>query len=300
MTFLPIALSAYILNGFSLLIDKSLVDTSIKSPFVYTFYIGILSLAVLILLPFGFYIPSTVALVFSVLSGIFFVLALLFFFDSLKTFEVTVASPIIGTLNPVFSLIVGALIFSEKLSAGQYIAFGLLLLSGAILTHSLWWGKRLATKKFIKMVTSGAFFGLGYIFLREAFISGSFVDGLVLSRLAMAVSVLSFLFIPDIRRQIFASKLTRHHFSNPTFTWVLVSQSAGAVSGLMLSYSVYLASAAIVNSLHGIQYVVLSIGAIILAKKHPELLKETISLNSLFYKAIGLIIMALGLVFLGK
>ncbi len=295
MGFLPIALAAYILNGFSLIIDKSLVDNNIKNPLVYAFYIGILSFAVLLLIPFGFYLPSNEAIILAILSGVIFILAQVTFFEALQEYNASIVSPIVGTLNPVFSLILGAIFLSHFLVGTQYLAFSLLILGGVILTFNLWWGKHRIDYNFLMMIISGFLFGLSYVLLGASFELSSFVDGLVISRIAMGLLVISFLFFPKTRQAILSGSLTKNHFANKIGFLVLTSQAAGAVSGLLVSFAITKANPALVNSLFGVQYILILGAAILLAKSHPHILDENLSKKVLIQKILGVIIISLGL-----
>lgn len=299
MNFLPIALGAYILGGISFIIDKTLVDNSLKNPVVYTFYIGALSLGVLILIPFfGFSIPSSEAIIYSVLSGVIFILAILTFFKALSHFNVTVVSPIVGTINPVFALILGWVLLNNTLTSNQFLSFALLILGGITITFNLWWGKHKFDRYFLIMIASGILFGLSYVLLSEAFQLTKFINGLIISRLAMGGLALTFLLFPNTRSQIFDNKVTKHYFANKLGFLVLISQGLGAISGLLTSFAVSLANPALVNSLFGVQYIMLLIAAIFLAKFHPHILDEDLNKKVLAQKIIGTLIMAFGLVFL--
>ena len=137
MTFVLIAVSAYTFNAISTIIDKILLKKSIPEPFVYTFYINVLGLLSLILIFFGFH-PNMHSIIFGTLSGIVTVFALLTYFKSLKITEASVAGPIIGSLNPLFSLIIGSLIFGQLLSNQQYLACILIIIGGVTITLNLW------------------------------------------------------------------------------------------------------------------------------------------------------------------
>lgn len=295
MSFLPIALAAYILNGFSLIIDKSLVDHSIKNPIVYAFYTGVLSFAVLLLIPFGFYIPTSEALVYAVLSGIIFTLAQITFFEALQKYNASVVSPVVGTLNPVFSLILGALFLGNILMGNQFLAFSLLIIGGIVLTFNLWWGKHNLDYHFFMMLFSGFLFGLSYVLLSEAFALSSFVVGLVISRISMGTLALSFLLFPRTKNAIFAGKLTKNHFANHTGFLVLTSQATGAISGLLVSFAITKANPALVNSLFGVTYIMVLLAAILLAKSHPHILDENLSKKVLIQKVLGIIVLSFGL-----
>lgn len=298
MSFLPIAITAYILNGFSLTIDKILVTQSLKNPFVYTFYIGILSLLALLLIPFGFTLPSPYVSLIAATSGIVFTFALLSMFASLKYYDLTVASPLIGTLNPISALFLGLIITGQSLTLPQQQSFLFLIAGGVLLTYKLWWGKHSLDRRLLVTLASGFLFGLSYVLLREAFLLSSFIPVMVISRVAMAAVVLVFLFFPTVRQQIFASKLTRAHFTNHILTLVFISQGVGALSGLMLTFAVSLANPAVVNSLYGLQYFILLGAAYWLSKKDVHILHEHISNKNGWQKVLATILIALGLYYL--
>ncbi len=298
MNFLPFALTAYILGGISFVIDKALVDHSLRNPIVYTFYIGILSLAVLVLVPFGFTLPSQEAIVFAALSGVIFMVAIQTFFQSLKNYNVTVVSPIVGTINPLFALVLGWVLLNHTLTPNQLLPFSLLILGGVIITFNLWWGKHSLDKNFYLMIISGALFGLSYVLLSEAFLLSNFITGLVISRIAAALLVFSFLFFPHTRNQILISKITKNHFANKIGFLVLISQGSGAISGFMVSFAISLANPALVNSLFGIQYIILLVAALFLAKSYPHILDENFNKKVLTQKILGTVIISIGLALL--
>lgn len=300
MIYLPIAIFAHLLNGFSLIVDKTLMDHKLKSPFVYTFYIGLLSLLTIFLIPFGFTIPNIEAISYAISAGIVYIIALLAFFKSLQTSDLTIVSPIVGTLNPVFALILGFAFLGEELTRNQLTAFSLLISGSVFLTFNLWWRKHAFNKNLIYLTLAGLFFGLSYVLLREAFKQSSFIDGLIISRAAMVSFVLLFLAAPKIRRQIIASRLTKNHFMSKTGLLVLGSQLAGGISGFLVAFAVSLASPAVVNSLHGIQYIMLLGVAITLSKSHPDILDEKINPKTLGQKILATFLISLGLFYLFK
>lgn len=70
MSFLPISILAYALNGGAAVIDKILLNKLLPSPFVYAFYGGIFGFLTLFLIPFGVsFNPSSTIL--SLISGVF-------------------------------------------------------------------------------------------------------------------------------------------------------------------------------------------------------------------------------------
>lgn len=299
MSFLPISIIAYALNAGSIIIDKILLTKSLPSPFVYAFYINIMGLLVIALIPFGVIFSFSI-IIMSTLSGVTFVIALLFLFQSLKFGEASVVAPVVGSLNPTFTLLIGWLFFGDVLNNIQLSAFLVLIIGTLILTSELWLTKLKLNTQLLTMVLSGLFFAISYIFLKDIFTTSNFVTGLVLTRLTGGFFVLLFLLIPNIRKQIFHSDLSQNNFANHTTFLLISGQSMSAVSGLMLSFAISLQKPALVNSLFGVQYIVILLVAIVMYKKHRLILGETLTKSVIIRKLIGVIIISFGLYLLAK
>ena len=73
MSWVTVTLLAYFLFAFAFLVDKYLLTSLIKSPKLFTFYTGVLRVAVVLLIPFiDFSFPGIYQLVLSFLAGGFF------------------------------------------------------------------------------------------------------------------------------------------------------------------------------------------------------------------------------------
>lgn len=300
MNFLPIAIIAYTLNGITTVIDKILIKNSVPSPFVYTFYISVLGALVIFLIPFGV-IFEPVPITLAVISGVLANIALLTYFQALKKGEASVVSPIVGGLNPLFSLIIGGIFLGQLLNPTQLMAFFLLLLGAVILTANIWKRKLAINHQLLLMVISGLFFGLSYVFLRETFLSSNFLTGIVISRLAGLAFVLTFLFYPKFVKELTQNKAAGHGFLNKTSLLLLTGQTLGASGALLINFAITMASPALVNSLFGFQYLVILSAAIFLAKEHhSKLLDENLTKRALVEKIIGAAILSIGVYLLSK
>lgn len=299
MSFLPISILAYVLNAGAILVDKILIKKSFPSPMVYTFYVNVLQLLVLLLIPFGFQFSFGTPAILAILSGIISVAALYAFFTSLRENEASTVGPVVGTLNPLFALILGGIFLNQILNPLQYIAFLIILLGTLVLTFNLWSKKLAVGSKLLWMVLAGAVFGLSYVLLREAFLSTSFINGLIISRATSGVVALSLLAVPAIRSQVLIKSPTTHH-AFPAFTLLAFGQIMGAASGLLITFGVYLANPALVNSVFGIQYLTILIVALILSKNHPQLLDETLTKSVIVQKITGALMLSIGLYLLSQ
>lgn len=299
ITFLPIAIFGYALNGGSTLVDKILLNKSLPSPFIYAFYINILGLLAVILLPFGINLNSY-SLVFGSLAGITFVFALLFYFQSLKMGEASIVAPSVGAFNPLFALIIGFFLLNQSVESRELLAFFIVLSGALILTANIWIKKLRLNKQLLFLILAGAFFGVSGVLLRETFLHSNFISGLVISRIAGSITVLFFLLSKKIRSQIFVSKVTHNNFFNKIALLMIFGQTMGAASGLLIAFATSLAQPSLVNSLFGVQYLVILIVALLLSKSHPNLLDEDLGKKVIAQKILGAGVLSLGVYLLSK
>ncbi len=300
MNFLPIAILAYALNAGSTIVDKILLTKQSLSPAVYVFYISILGLLVVLLFPFGF-IWNPYSAILAGLSGLLANLALLTYFSALQKGEASVVAPVVGAFNPLFSLLLGSLLLGQTISTIQGLAFSLLILGAGILTFNVWSQKLALNRQLGLMVLAGFFFGISYVLLREAFGLNNFISGLILSRLVGGLFVIPFLLFPSLRRQILSNKTTNHHFLSKTGILLFSGQAMGALAAILINYGISLANPALVNSLFGVQYLVILLVALFLAHEHRnKLLDEDLHQRALVEKVIGAAILSIGVYLLSK
>lgn len=298
MNFIPIAIVAYALNALSILVAKAQLSSSIPNPLSYAFFSGILQLVALFLIPFGFSLDFSLNVtILSLASGITFVLATIYLMQSIKDNEASVAGPVVGGLNPLFALILGSLLLNQALTSTQTISILVLVAGAGVLTGSFWVKRLYFDRRLLVLIASGALYGLSYVFLREIFLQTSFINGLVLTRVAAGLFSISLLAVPVFRRQIFIKPKGGTRQTGVIF---LAGQLAGGISSFLIFYAVSLANSALVNSFFGVQYLVIMAAALLLAKRAPQLLDEKLSLLTIFQKIAGALIMSLGLYLLAK
>ncbi|MCX6785066.1 MAG: EamA family transporter, partial [Candidatus Komeilibacteria bacterium] len=137
MNWLAFVLIGHSANALVFLIDKFfLTKTKVfKDPRLYAFLVAIFSvLAFVILAPFNLHYVGVDQVVINVLSGGFFIAAIVFFFKCLQGAEASRIVPFIGGGIPIITLIVSYFFLGERLTSGQLIAFiflslGIILIS---------------------------------------------------------------------------------------------------------------------------------------------------------------------------
>ncbi|MBI4036792.1 DMT family transporter [Candidatus Daviesbacteria bacterium] len=296
--FLPISILAYALEGGAIVVNKIQLQTRQLNPLAYTFYSGALQGLAIFLFPFGFKFDfSNLALLFSILSGVIFVLALYALYQALQKNEASVAGPLVGAFNPLFIHLLGVIFLSQLLTSGQLTAFYVLILGGLALTFSLWSSRVNLNKGFLWIILSGFLLAISYIFLREAFLLTSFINGLILSRVSAGSFVLLFLLLPGLRVKIFAKSSQNVTQVSALF---LFGQTLAAGGNFLIFLATSLTSPALVNAFFGVEYLVILLAALIFAKKAPQLLDENLSRGVLVQKVAGAAVLSLGIYLLSK
>lgn len=294
MNHLPFTLAAYFLNSIAVLIDKFMVTKHIPNPLIYVFYLSFLSLVMILGLPFT-HVPSIEVFIYASISTILWTTGWYYMFKGLQVGIASRVIPIIGTLIPLI-LLAEATLISKGITSAQTLAAAALVLGLVFLTIHDWQGK-ITKKEVIYELLSAFLFAISYLFLREAFLRENFLTVLVYSRVILIPIGIVLFAIPVTRRIV----LNKSH-QGTDFNWFsklgllfLVGQAAGAGSELLLTFSVSLASPALVNSLQGVQYVFLLIFGMTLSKKHPEVFQEHSTILGYIAKAIGIVLIGIGL-----
>lgn len=295
LSFLPVALLGYFLNSTAILISKFVVDKSVPNPIVYTFYVGIAGFLVLLLVPFGFHLPTAAALTYSLFSALAFVVALLLFYHSLLCDEPSVVAPIVGTFNPIFTFLISFFLFQQALTPLQILSVSILIFGLVVLSSTHLIQTNLERKHLLMMVSAGLFYALSAVLIKQTFLKTNFLTGLILVYGLTGVLVLGFLLIPKFRHQIVNSKVSKHHLINKVSQLLFLGEALGAGGGFLITYSYTLSSPAVINSLQGVQYVFILVVALLLPHRLQHLLAEDSLYKHLGQKILGSVIILSGL-----
>jgi uncharacterized membrane protein len=299
MLWLIVAISAYLILAAVFLVDKYLLVGPIPNPKVYAFYIGVLGIAVLLLIPFiEFFVLNPIQLFFSFISGVSFVLAILWFFKGLKSFESSRIVPAVGGILPILTFLL-IYIFSggkETLKFWEAVSFLFLILGTVLIAYDK--SKKISLKSLQISVIAAFFFALSFVFAKYVYLEYPFLLGLIWIRLGGVLIALTFLFSHKLRNELFNQRVG---LQKKTAAIFLSSQTAGAGAGILQNWSIALAPlsyVAFVNALQGVQYVFLLIFAILVSLKFPQILKEEISKEVIFQKIIAILLIGGGLAIL--
>ena len=299
MLWLTVAISAYLILAIVFLVDKYLLAGPIPNPKVYAFFVGLLGIFVLILLPFvDFKIPAIEQIFLSLSAGIIFIWALFWFYRGLQLFEASRIVPAIGGLVPIFTflLVYISSFGKEILSFWEGTAFLLLILGSVIIT--------LEKEKFINLPSlkisflAAFLFSLSFVMSKYVYLAQPFWSGYIWIRIGGFLMALVFLFLPEVRRELLKTKT---NLPKKTAAIFLGNQAGGAGANVLQNWAIALAPlayVAIVNALQGVQYAFLLIFTIFLSLKLPQILKEEISKEILLQKLLAILCIGGGLTIL--
>jgi drug/metabolite transporter (DMT)-like permease len=295
MSWILVAVIAYFLYAIVFLLDKYLLAGPIPSPKTYSFYIGVLEGAVLVLIPFiGFSLPSLSQLPIILSAGAAYILGLLWFYRALQTYEASRITPVIGGMIPVLSML---LIFFISGETPEIISiFALLLLAAG--TVLITYKKSFDFNSLKISAITALFWAIHFVLIKHIYLENDFWDSLVWIKAGGALISLTFLFSKEVREGLFSQRIK---LSKKTAAVFFLTQGMGATANVLQNWAIALGplvAAALVPAFQGIQYVFLFVIAVFVSFKFPQLLKEETSKKTILQKALSILLIAAGILLL--
>ena len=288
---------AYLCFALSSLGDRIILSGHSR-PNSYTFFVGILSAAVILLIPFiGISVPQGILWLWIILAALFNILGIYTMFSALNVFDVSKIIPTIGALQPIFVVIFSFLILGEDtMESKQIFAFIILLLGSVLISIEK---NYRVTKRSLKLSFFAAlFFSLEMIFAKIVYLDLAFWDGFIWMKIFGLVFVMSFLFNKTFRRDIFKVDQKLDKKNSIIF---FLGQGFGGLANILQGWAISLVPLAylgIMNAMKGLQYVFLFIFALIISAVFPKLLNEKTSKTIIIQRIIAIILIVIGLLVL--
>lgn len=299
MLWLVVAILAYLILAVVFLVDKHLLISSIPNAKLFAFFVGMLGIVALLIIPFiDFYIPDWSQIILSLLAGALFIYANFWFYKALRFFEASRVVPTVGALVPIFTFLLVYIFSSGKeiLSFWHSFAFILLILGSTLITLKK---ERVINLRSLRISALAAFlFSLSFVLTKYVYLSQPFWNGFVWMRVGGIFIPLIFLFSRELREELFKAKVS---FQKKTAVIFLSNQAAGGGAFVLQNWAIALAPlvyVAIINALQGIQYAFLLIMVVLLSLKFPKILKEEISQEVISQKIVAILLIGAGLVLL--
>lgn len=294
MSWVFFAAIGYLLLAVAVLGDKLILRKVLPRPASYAFWQGVMSLGVLILIPFGFSILPGERIFLSFLSGGLFLYALYLFFHALRLADASRVQPIILSLTPLILFGLESYVLKTEFSANQIIA-ALFLIAGSVVLSFDFEKKEKAGYKIFILYSLGAavLFALSAFLMKELFVNEGFFNVLIWTRLGMFLGALSLLIFAGTRASIFSSSKVMK--SSKASGGVLLNKVLGAVGTFFISLALSRGPATLVNALQGLQYAFLFAIAIGLYFFLPGVIRENLGRRAIIQKVSGMVLVSIGL-----
>ena len=288
MTWLVITLIASVITGSVGVFDKMLLKRrGFSDPWVYAFWLGILGVGALVLVPFGVVVLPLKIMALAFVAGAIFLLAAFFFLWALRDGEASEALPIIGGLTPIATYSFGLWILHDTLGVGELIGFFVLVVSGVIFLGIE--RKEVRLKIATLAAIAATLFGLSNVLKKLVFEQSDFLSGFVWISVGGALLAVASLAIPHIRKKIL---LSEHASGVSSKELYLANRVWAALGTILLGVALSIGHPALVEAAQGFKYIVIFLGGWLV-------LKEKFYGRVLRWKIIATILILLGLGWLG-
>ncbi|MEK7074541.1 MAG: hypothetical protein AAB968_02140, partial [Patescibacteria group bacterium] len=256
MSWLLIAILGQIMLGTAAVVDKLFLRKRISDPIVYTFWLGVLGVFAVFLLPFGFQSLSYSFIVIGICSGVVFLLSLLTLYIALSRTSASTILPFIAALTPFLTLPFSSLLITAQVNGMDMIGM-LLLIMGAII---FFLAKRSALPKTIMLLAfaSAALYGFSSVLQKIVFEHSNFFTGFFWAKMGEVLCALSLLMVPQLRKRIFAANL---HVNGTHRIRYLLNRVWASSGSLLLNGAIFLSHPALVQSSMSFRYVVIFIAS---------------------------------------
>jgi drug/metabolite transporter (DMT)-like permease len=300
MDWIVISVLAYLLLAVESVANKFLIVGKVKSWRLYLFYIGLLSLISLVLIPWGFVWPSWKVSAGAILSGIFFFAYLAVLFSSLKKWTASRVFVLMGAVNTLSILILALVFLGETFTF--YDLVGIMCLIGGSFFISYRYDKLRLFQGYKWAILAGILSAISFAILKLAYdahaVSGhNFVGVYIFSRFGITGMTLLLLLWPNYRQRVFSLlKKGKSKEQAENFGWVLLIKVLSGVAAVMVNYTVAVGSVTIVNALSAVQYLFIFFLSIILGYYFKSALEENLDRKNIFYKTVGAALVVAGII----
>lgn len=277
------------LIGVSLVWDKVLLGrrqaTNVLS---YVFWLGAISIFGLALLPFGFTMPKTGIAVIAFAAGLLDLIASYFYYSALRAGEASEELAAMGGFTPIATALISVPLLKQPLG-GQGLGFSLLTLGGFIMFLAEKSPKR---KMLPRLLIASTAFGMVDVLQKIAFNNSNFVSGFVFFTMGTFAGSMAMLIPQSWRKEIFEQSETAPPKSKVQY---MANRLTGGVGAFLVVFAVSRANPAIVESISGVRYIVIFIGALAITRLRPSWFKEDFSGRVLIAKIAATALISAGL-----
>lgn len=309
MNWISVSLIAYLLLSFCFILDKILLKRNIPKPSVYAFYMALLSAGALFLVPFGVRWVNFGFALRSIIFGMIFIWALVYFYKAVKKNQISKVAPLVGTITQITAFIIAVLFLNKEIDNFNYLGLILLIVGGFLVSFDLPLNYKSLTKGLSFSLESGILFAISYsgfdhIYQEYKLIYGEqgvFVNGFFWTRMGLVLGGMSLLLLGTYRQEIKKSIFGRHkkHKKNrslKTLSLFLLNKIFGGASSILSNQAIVLGGAVFVQAISSVQFAFVLILAAIMSIKQPDIFEEKLYFWDWAQKIGAIVLIAGGII----
>lgn len=287
MNWIWISLTAYLLLSFCFILDKILLKKNIPKPSVYAFYMALLSSGALFLIPFGVKWVSFGFSLRSIIFGMIFIWALVYFYKAVKKNQISKVAPLVGTITQITAFFIAVLFLDREISNLNFFGLLFLIAGGFLVSFDLPLNYKSLTRGLAFSVESGILFAISYsgfdhIYQEFRLIYGDqgvFINGFFWTRMGLVLGGISLLLVGTYREEIKNSVFGKHkkHRKNrslKTISLFFLNKIFGGTSSILTNQAIVMGGAVFVQSISSVQFAFVLILATLMSIKHPDIFEE--------------------------
>lgn len=289
-----IALIAHGLIGVSLVWDKVLLKKKgLQSLASYVFWLGAISIFGLILIPFGFRMPSWNIALIATAAGFCDLLATWFYYAALKAGEASEELAAMGGFMPLATVLLSIPLLGVHLKGGQFAGFIVMTLGGFV----MFFAEKLPLSKMLpRVILASALFGMTDVLQKLAFNGAKFVSGYVFFTIGTFLGAMALLLRPKWRHDIFRTSEEAPPRSKAGY---MANRFLAGVGSFLVVFAVSRTSPSMVEAVSGTRYVVIFLGAWAITQWRPRWFREDFTRRALLIKGLGTALVVAGLILAG-
>lgn len=301
---LVLAVLGQFVNAIVSLFDKYIVtsETVVFRPFVYAFYVSVLSSGSVLIFFFswvnipieGLHMPSFAnvtfpdlfAFSFAILAGYTFFSALMSLFDALRLSDASDVVPVTGGLTAFFTLIFSYIFLDSPLPHEFFYGF-LFLMVGTILVSRF----RFTWRVMLSTTHAALMFGLHYVVFKSFIELTNFDNAFLWTRLGIVFVALSMLLIPEYWHKITARTARAKKRDG---LLILGNKLLAGFASIVLLKAIEFGDVALVQALGGLQYLFLLMISLVFGRMLGRDFGENVTTRDMVHKIFSIPLIAIG------
>lgn len=287
-----IAIAAHGLVGLSLVWDKVLLRRKgMRNLPSYVFWLGAISIFGLLLIPFGFHMPSGKIVTLATSAGVCDLIASWFYYYALKTGEASEEVAATGGFTPLATVLLSIPLLGVHLAG--FTAFAIMTLGGFV----MFFAEKMPLRRMLPPVLAAAvLFGLSDVLQKMAFNGAGFISGYVFFTIGTFAGSMALLLRPRWRREIFENSQEAPPRSKAGY---MANRFVAGVGSFLVVFAISRISPSMVEAIAGVRYVVVFLGAWAVTRWRPSWFCEDFTRRALVIKILGTSLVIAGLILAG-